>query len=109
MTGPSQGGTLDVDSTLIRSAADILEQARAAFAGPAGGALALDAPNPLAAADLGSSAVARAAVVAAGHGLERAIAASRGLGAVTQAVAGRLRATAESFEAAEAGLIGAPR
>jgi hypothetical protein len=101
MTGP----TLAVDSTAIRQAANIVDEAAAAFAGQ--GAIH-HATSPLTDGSLGPSEAARAAVVAAGQQLARAQLATVRLAERSRTMAGAMRTTATFFEVVDSA-IGALR
>jgi hypothetical protein len=101
MTGP----TLSVDSTAIRLAARIVDEAAAAFAGS--GSIH-HASSPLADGSLGHSEAARAVVVAAGQQLARAQLAAVRLAERSHTMAGAMQTSATFFEMVDSA-IGAPR
>jgi hypothetical protein len=97
---------LEVETTLIRQAADVLDDAARAFAGDAAGD---EFHCPLADSSLGPSALGREVVTAAGRRVQQAAEAARHLGALSADTAGKLRTSATAFEVAEAGAISGPR
>ncbi len=101
------GSALTVDSTQIRRAAEIIDQASSAFAG-SGGSGHPD-PSPLTPGSLGTSPIALTVVTAAGHQLSRAHDATGGLASLSGVLAGQLHRTADGFEVLESTLIGHPR
>lgn len=96
--------TLAVDSTAIRAAADIVDQAAASFAG-SGGAAHRD-PTPLTDGCLGRSALAAAVVAAAGRQLARAQDATLGLAERSRTIAGAMQTAATVFEVVESTIGG---
>lgn len=87
------GTTLEVDSSAIRRAAEVVEQAAAAF----GGSAPPD-PSPLVGGSLGPSATAQTVVAAAAHGLSRAQDATRGLAERSRTMVGAMQGAAAMFE-----------
>lgn len=97
------GQTLEVDSSAIRQAAEVVTQAAAAF-----DASGSPDPSPLAIGDLGPSAAAQSAIAAAARGLARAQTATGGLAERSRAMAGAMVATAAMFDVVDS-VIGAVR
>lgn len=97
------GQTLEVDSEAIRRAAEVVEQAAAAF----GGSGRPD-PVPMAGGSLGASAAGQAAITAAAQGLSRAQDAARGLAERSHTMAGAMQTTATMFDLVDS-VIGAGR
>ena len=97
---------LSVETTLIRQAAEVLNDASSVLApGPAGdvwrGALADNS--------LGNSALGREVVAAANRRVPQAVEAAGRLAGVVAETADKLRTVAAAFEAAESSTIGPPR
>lgn len=97
------GATLEVDTTAIGRAAEVVEQAADAFGGSG-----QPGPSPMAAGSLGPTDTAHAVVAAAAHGLARAQDATRGLAERSHTMAGAMRATATMFDLVDS-MIGAGR
>lgn len=96
---------LTVETTLIRQAADVVDEAAGAFdpGGPSTGPQC-----PLGDDSLGSSAVAREVVGASSRRVAQAAETARSLARLAADTADRLRVAADAFEAAEAAAIAAP-
>ena len=95
---------LTVETTLIRQAADVLDDASAAFDS---GAACEVFRCPLTDGSLGSSALAREVVGAASRRVTQATEAARRLSILAADAAGKLRTAAGAFEAAETAAIAA--
>lgn len=89
---------LSVDTALLRQAADLLEDAAAAFDG---GAACVVYRCPLTDSSLGSSALAREVVSAAARRVEQGVEATRMLAAAATDTGVKLRIAADTFDAAE--------
>lgn len=98
MSGP----TLAVDSSAIRRAAEVVEQAAAAFGSGQPG------PSPMGGGSLGPSTAAQAVVTAAAHSLSRAQDATSGLAERSHTMAGAMQTTATMFDVVDS-VIGAVR
>jgi hypothetical protein len=94
---------LAVDTSLIRLAAQAVDEAAAAFDG---GAACAVFRCPLVDGSLGSSALAREVAGAAARRVQQAIDATQLLARTASATAADLRAVASTFEAAEASGFG---
>lgn len=94
---------LQVDTAVIRQAAQVVDEAAAAFDG---GAACAVYRCPLNDSSLGSSALAREVAGAASRRVQHAIDATRLLARSASATAVNLRAVASAFEAAEASGFG---
>ena len=97
---------LTVDTTLIRQAADVLDDASTVLGPDAVGAAAR---CPLVENSLGNSALGREVVSAANRRVLQAAEAAGRLAGLIGETAQRLRSTATAFEVAESVRIGPPR
>lgn len=97
---------LSVETTFIRQAAGVLDDASSALApGTAGD----DSGGELVDNSLGNSALGREVVAAANRRVPQAVEAARRLAVVVTETADKLRTVAAAFEAAESSAIGHPR
>jgi hypothetical protein len=96
---------LDVETTLIRQAADILDDAGRIFGGSAGGG---ELTCPLTDASLGPTALGREVVAGASKRVRQAAEAADRLGVLSSDTAGKLRTSANAFEQAESSAISGP-
>lgn len=85
--------TLEVDSSAIRRAAEVVEQAANAFDG-----FGPPDPSPMVGGCLGPSAAAQGVIAAAAEGLARAQHAARGMAERSRTMAGAMRTTATVFD-----------
>ena len=97
---------LEVDSDMLRRAADILDDAAGLFDGRLSPNLA---DFPLIDGSLGHSAVAREVVAAAGRRVAQALQTTVLLAALATDDAGKLRSAASAFAATETQVAGQPR
>jgi hypothetical protein len=97
---------LEVDTGLLRQAADVLDDASALFDGRTSPDIA---EYPLTDASLGNSAVAREVVAAAARRVAQAIESAVLLAALATGGAEKLRSAATAFAASETAIAGQPR
>jgi hypothetical protein len=97
---------LEVETTLIRQAADVLDDAARTFAGDAGGG---ELTCPLSDGSLGPTALCREVAGAAARRVQQAAAAAGHLSLLASDTADKLRTSATAFEHAESSVIAGPR
>ncbi|HEY5880899.1 MAG TPA: hypothetical protein VIU11_18445 [Nakamurella sp.] len=94
---------LSVDSTAIRRAADVVDQAATAFAAAGSGHRE---SSPLTDGSLGRSDIARVVVAAVGRQLSRCQDATSGLAERSHTMAGAMQTTASFFEIVDSAIGG---
>lgn len=97
---------LEVDTTLIRQAADILDDAALTFGDKSGDG---ELNCPLNDASLGPTALGREVVAGASKRVRQAAEAADRLGLLSSDTASKLRTSANAFEQAESRAIAGPR